>query len=194
MSHRLALTGEYGDWVVLGTVRRRGKTAVRCRCACGRERVVRASHLFTGVSRSCGGPGHRRIAAGVRSRGQGLRLGDQAARIDATASAHQNSNQRPPLEKPSRTAVGARTTELHIEQGKAQDFSGEGLLGQDRAERRNHLKRARVGRPCWREYQSASGRCGCLRRGGVGRACGDEQRLALLARPGVSGAAGRRRR
>lgn len=46
---------KFGVWVVIGDrVLRKSKAVHLCRCACGKEREVYASHLLSGQSQSCG--------------------------------------------------------------------------------------------------------------------------------------------
>ena len=67
---RLDLTGQrYGKLTVLGPAENVGsRTAWRCRCDCGRESVVRTSHLRSGHTASCGcatAPGNPHGALGL---------------------------------------------------------------------------------------------------------------------------------
>ncbi|WP_251315796.1 AP2 domain-containing protein [Flintibacter muris] len=78
---KLDLTGQkYGKLTVLTPAERiNGRTAWRCRCDCGQEKVVRTSHLRDGHTTSCGcvrgeeQPRSRRERTGARGPGlQGL--------------------------------------------------------------------------------------------------------------------------
>lgn len=67
---RLDLTGQrFGHLTVLCPAENIGtRTAWRCRCDCGRETVVKTSHLRSGHTKSCGcqnGPGGPRSALGL---------------------------------------------------------------------------------------------------------------------------------
>lgn len=52
------LTGErFGSLVIIGLAERRdshGHSYYKCKCDCGKEKVISRSHLVTGASRSCG--------------------------------------------------------------------------------------------------------------------------------------------
>ena len=53
---------KFGAWTVLGEagLNRHGGTMVLARCDCGTERTLTQSNLRLGMTKSCGGPAHRK--------------------------------------------------------------------------------------------------------------------------------------
>ena len=53
---------KFGEWTVIGDAGRNqyGGTLLQVRCSCGVERNVLQGNLRLGMSRSCGGPAHKK--------------------------------------------------------------------------------------------------------------------------------------
>jgi hypothetical protein len=72
----------YGRWIIIGG---REGTKIHCRCVCGIERLVNASNLQQGISRSCGCL--KREQAGNRLRTHSTGYGDYRYRLWHTIKA-----------------------------------------------------------------------------------------------------------
>jgi len=56
MSIPIVIESKFSRWTVIGPADpdRHGQRRWRCRCSCGIEKIIRAGHLRSGASRSCG--------------------------------------------------------------------------------------------------------------------------------------------